>query len=56
MPQISKKSRIVAYIYFKYPKKEKINYKLRNEILSKIDENNLDYASKNINEILESIV
>ena len=37
-------------------KKEKINYKLRNEILSKVDENNLYCSSKNIDEVLESIV
>ena len=54
--EISKENVINNLSYFKYPKKEKINYKLRNEILSKIDENNLDCSSKNINEVLENLL
>lgn len=54
--EISKESVINNLIYFKYPKKEKINYKLRNEILSKIDESKLDYSYKNIDEVLERLV
>ena len=53
--EVSKEKSIINLTYFKYPK-EKINYKLRNEILSKIDESKLDYSSKNIDEVLESVV
>ena len=54
--EISKEKSVNSLTYFKYPKKEKINYKLRNEILSTIDGSDLDYSSNNIDEVLESIV